>query len=99
MKRRHFLAGLLAVPAVTYFDMGSAWKKHNGLYLRGVELVGDPCAPTDGLFLIEDAGPLLKAYYNDKVVHGLTFDTSELWRNGARPKVIVGHPSLIEKLL
>jgi hypothetical protein len=34
MKRRGFLLGALALPAVTYFDMGASWRKHdNGLWM------------------------------------------------------------------
>ena len=58
MRRRAFLAGLVAVPAVTYFDMGASWKRHGDLYLAeksvwdGIDravappLLDKPMAPT-----------------------------------------------------
>jgi len=37
MRRRVFLAGVLALPVVTYFDMGASWKKNKATGFYGID--------------------------------------------------------------
>ena len=71
MKRRLFLEGLLAVPAVTYFFMGPSWAKNRA----GILVLEDPLCPADRAYFIEDESLLIiKKYYNDQVVRSLTYE-------------------------
>lgn len=82
MRRRTFLSGLLAVPAVTYFDMGRSWQKHDELWL--------PNPHTDGLTirvrlnfdekLISDGTPEYTLYQVSEV------GVSEVWQETLRIK-------------
>lgn len=71
MNRRSFLAGLLAAPAVTYFDMGASWKKHEALWVPEWQLCG---RAGDVFALDETATALLKQLYDQKTVQQLTYD-------------------------
>jgi (2Fe-2S) ferredoxin len=76
MKRRTLLAGLLAAPVVTYFDMGASWKKHGDLYVfDGIDRSVHPDSVFDyqGVWT-PDAERILKEYYNDRVVRSLTYE-------------------------
>jgi hypothetical protein len=67
MKRRAFLAGLLAAPPVAYFFMGPSWEKHGALYYHAHPVFD---YGTHDIMQIEK---ILKKYYNDKVVANLRY--------------------------
>jgi len=81
MNRRNFLQGALsalaAVPAVSYFDMGASWKKHdNGLWTG--PSTGWECRellyPDQQIILSpDDFGSFLKSHYNDQRVNSVVW--------------------------
>jgi hypothetical protein len=75
MKRRTLLAGLLAAPAVTYFDMGASWKKHGDLYVfDGIDRGVYPGVP--------HFASILKKHYNEERVASLTYKGDPFARFG-----------------
>ena len=73
MNRREFLKalgiGLPAAAAVTYFDMGPAWKRHeSGLITPSGSFAG-----------VGDYAALLKEIYRDEAVYGLTYQGRPLF--------------------
>lgn len=77
MDRRAFIAGLAAaVTTVSYFDMGTAWRKNEaGVYLQGGHPIWD--LDTHDIMTVEK---LLKEHYKDRTVASLTYDSRDLFR-------------------